>query len=58
LLDGDLTASSRSAAPADEMDNEENDRKDKKKVDERGGHMEDDKRSNPHEEQNERDGKK
>jgi hypothetical protein len=46
-----------SAASAEEMDKEENDRNDKQKVNQRGSHMEDDKCSNPRKEQTKRDSK-
>jgi|HubBroStandDraft_4_1064222.scaffolds.fasta_scaffold79763_3 hypothetical protein len=43
--------SSRSPAAVEEMDHQENDRKDKQKVNERGCHMEDEERPYPREEQ-------
>jgi hypothetical protein len=58
LLYVDLTASSRGAAPAEEMDEKKNHRDDKQKVNERGGHVEHDECPNPREEQKKRDGKK
>jgi hypothetical protein len=40
------------------MDEQENNRKDEKNVNERGSHVEDDECPNPREEQNKREGKK
>jgi hypothetical protein len=48
----------RCTAPSEVMDDEENHRKDKKQVNERGGNMEDDERPNPREKQNKRNCKK
>ena len=50
--------SSRSPASAEQMDNEENDRKDQQKMNERGGNVEHKKCPNPREEQNKREAKK
>jgi len=49
---------SRSPAPAEEMDQQENNRKDKQKVNEHGRHVKDDECPYPCEEQNKRGGKK
>ena len=50
--------SSRSPAAVEEMDHQENDRKDKQKVNECGCDMKDDERPNPREEQNKCEAKK